>query len=163
GVADCKGLDLSELLTLKADHRPLKELVGATVLELPEFVGVDCDIWIPAARPDVLTVQNVGAVQAKLILQGANIPATAEAEEALHRRGIISVPDFVANAGGVICAAVEHRGGTEAQAFASIEEKLHQNTREVLELSRRENYTPRAAAQEIAEARLREAQSYRRG
>jgi len=81
-----------------------------------------------------------------LILQGANIPATAEAETILHQRGVLSVPDFIANAGGVICAAVEYHGGTEASAFALIAEKIRHNSQIVLTRSRDLRIEPRQAA-----------------
>jgi glutamate dehydrogenase/leucine dehydrogenase len=95
-------------------------------------------------------------------LQGANIPATPEAEAMLHERGALSVPDFIANAGGVICAAVEYHGGTEAQAFAVIGDKIRANTRAVLERARAERLLPRAAAIDLARKRVTEAQRYRR-
>ncbi|NNJ74033.1 MAG: Glu/Leu/Phe/Val dehydrogenase, partial [Anderseniella sp.] len=126
------------------------------------IVGVDCDILIPAARPDVLTGKNADSVKAKLILQGANIPATTAAEEALHSRGILSVPDFIANAGGVICAAVEFHGGSEAAAFAEIDDKIRRNTREVLERAQSENEQPRTSATMLACERIRTAMSLRR-
>ncbi len=80
----------------------------------------------------------------------------------LHQRGIISVPDFVANAGGVICGSVEYRGGTKSAAFVEIEEKIKENTAAVLDLARREKVDPRAAAMELAKRRVGEAMSYRR-
>ena len=63
-----------------------------------------------------------------MILQGTNIPATDEAERWMHEHGILSFPAFIANAGGVICAAVEYHGGNQAQALATIEEKIRLNT-----------------------------------
>ncbi len=75
-------------------------------------IDVECDIWIPAARPDVIRDDNVARLRARLVLQGANIPFTLGAEKLLHERGVLVVPDFIANAGGVICAAMEYRGAT---------------------------------------------------
>jgi glutamate dehydrogenase (NAD(P)+) len=98
----------------------------------------------------------------KLILQGANIPITREAEEILHRRGVLSVPDFIANAGGVICASVEYHGGTQAAAFAVIREKIAANTVEVLQRAKAEQVTPRVAAERLARDRVRRAMSFRR-
>ena len=92
---------------------------------------------MPAARPDVIDETNALRLQCKVIIQGANIPCTPQAERILHGRGILSVPDFVANAGGVICASVEYHGGTQKQAFETIEEKIRENTHAVLELARR--------------------------
>ena len=120
-----------------------------------------CDIWIPAARPDVLHAGNAARLQAKLVAQGANIPATAEAEAALHARGVLVLPDFIANAGGVICAAVEYHGGTEAAAFAAIAEKIGHNMSQVLEQASRTHSMPRTAAVELAEQRVRQAAGYR--
>ena len=80
----------------------------------------------------------------------------------MHERGILSVPDFVANAGGVICGSVEYHGGTKTQAFNEIEEKMRANTRAVLEKAREEKLAPREAALALAKERVKEAMSYRR-
>ena len=97
------------------------------------ILDIDCEIWIPAARPDVLRADNVARLQTRMVVQGANIPCTPEAELALHKRGILNVPDFIANAGGVICAAIEYHGGTQHAAFEYIDERIRANTRLVLE------------------------------
>ena len=60
--------------------------------------------------------------------QGANIPCTLEAEEALQQRGVLALPDFITNAGGVSCAAFEYQGGTERAAFEHIDECIRANT-----------------------------------
>ena len=90
---------------------------------------MDCEIWIPAARPDVIHEGNVARLRAKLVVSGANIPTTTEAERHLHERGCSVCPDFIANAGGVICAAMEYHGATEAAAFEAIEEKIRSEHR----------------------------------
>ena len=131
-------------------------------LDRDAIIGVICDIWIPAARPDVIRLDNVQRLQTKLVLQGANIPITADAEETLHRRGILSIPDFIANAGGVICAAVEYHGGSRAQALATIDEKIRANTTEVLAAAERNRTLPRHAALVLAEHRIRSAMGLRR-
>ena len=118
------------------------------------IVGVACDIWIPAARPDVIHEGNVHEVKAKLVVEGANIPVTHEAERMLHERGVLVIPDFIANAGGVICAAMEYRGATQCAAFEAIEEKLHENTRLLLEASESEGVVPRDAAVSLARQRV---------
>jgi glutamate dehydrogenase (NAD(P)+) len=156
------GLDVDKLLTWRDGGESVADFPGGTPVSHEELIGYDCDIWIPAARPDVLTEDNAGQIQARMIVSGANIPATAGAEQILHERGVILVPDFIANAGGVICAAVELAGGTASQAFATIEEKIRANTRAVLERSRSEGVLPRAAAEELAMEHLREAMAYRR-
>jgi glutamate dehydrogenase/leucine dehydrogenase len=161
-VVNPEGLDLEGLLAHKAAGGTVSAFPGGRPLGRDDLVGVDCDIWIPAARPDVLTEANVGRLKARLVLQGANIPATRAAEAWMHTHGVVSVPDFIANAGGVICAAVEFHGGSEAQAFATIEEKIRANTEETLDRARKAGILPRDAAVEMARRRVTEAQRYRR-
>ncbi len=96
------------------------------------------------------------------MLQGANVPATLAAERILADRGIVNVPDFIANAGGVICAAVEYHGGTRVQAFAVIEERIRANTHAVLTRAGAQRVTPREAAERLARERVEEALRYRR-
>ncbi len=160
-ITNADGLDVSRLIAFKEAGRALGDFPDGRRLDGGDIVSVECDLWIPAARPDVLDASNVGRLRAKLVLQGANIPATPEAEALLHARGVVVVPDFIANAGGVICAAVEYHGGTEGQAFAAIEQKIRENTRAVLTRARDGGVPPRAAAEEIARARLTEAATYR--
>ena len=108
------GLDVEKLCELMQDRQGVTAYEDGEVLGRDAFVDIECEIFVPAAQPDVITVDNANDLKCKLILQGANIPATAEAEKILHEKGIISVPDFVANAGGVICGSVEYRGGTKS-------------------------------------------------
>ena len=97
-----------------------------------------------------------------MIVQGANIPITYAAEKILHEKGILNIPDFIANAGGVICAAMEYQGASEGAALQSIEEKLRRNTRLVLEDTARRNILPREASVELALTRVKKAMSFRR-
>jgi glutamate dehydrogenase (NAD(P)+) len=106
---------------------------------------------------------NADQVRAKVILQGANLPVTAGAEAALAQRGILSVPDVIANAGGVICASVEYRGGGRGQAFTEIAERITANTTELLErVASQRHLLPRQAAVAMARSRLDAARMYRR-
>jgi glutamate dehydrogenase (NAD(P)+) len=161
-LVDPDGIDVAALIALKKEGRGVAGYGKGRTLDVDAIIDVDCDIWIPAARPDVLRADNVGRLRTKLVAQGANIPASAEAEQSLHARGILNIPDFIANAGGVICAAVEYRGGTETGALQEIDEKIRRNTRAVLRMASDEKITPRAAAERIADARIRRAMSYRR-
>jgi glutamate dehydrogenase (NAD(P)+) len=77
----------------------------------------------------------------------------------LHERGVLSVPDFIANAGGVICAAVEFHGGNERQALDVIQDKVRRNVREVLDRAQGA-ITPREAAIALARERVQEAMGY---
>ena len=157
------GLDLAALIAHKTgDGRPsVGSFAGGAAIDSDALVGVECDIWIPAARPDVLTAGNAPALKARLVLQGANIPATEEAERILHERGVLNVPDFIANAGGVICAAVEYHGGSESQAMQTIADKIERNVREVIDRSRAGSISLRAAALDLARLRVEEAMRYR--
>jgi glutamate dehydrogenase/leucine dehydrogenase len=159
---DGDGLDIDALIALKNSGQPLGASPRGKKLPLDAVIDVDCDIWIPAARPDVLHKDNVGRLHTKIVAQGANIPCTLEAEKILAERGILSLPDFIANAGGVICAATEYHGGTEASAFAAIDEKIRANSKLVLEDAARLKILPRAAAVALAERRVRNAMALRR-
>jgi glutamate dehydrogenase (NAD(P)+) len=159
GVA---GIDVARLIALKDGGKSVVDYDGGHRLERDALLDIECDIWIPAARPDVVREDNVGRLKARLVLEGANIPFTAGAEQALHERGVLVIPDFIANAGGVICAAMEYRGATQAAAFAAIEEKIRANTSAVLDAVRAKRLAPRQAALDLAIAQVRQAMTYRR-
>ena len=156
-IADENGLDIAALVALKNEGRPLKDYPRGRKLGRDEVVDLACDIWIPAARPDVVHEGNVGRLRTRIVAQGANIPCTAKAEEALAAKGILVIPDFIANAGGVICAAMEWQRATEAAAFAAIDEKIRLNTRAVLAEAMHSRTLPRAAAMALAVQRVRAA------
>lgn len=161
-IAAPAGLDLDELIALKRAGKSVVESSHGERLGGDAVIAIPCDIWIPAARPDVLNSDNVDSLKARLVMQGANIPATPEAELRLHQRGILSVPDFIANAGGVICASVEYHGGTERTAFDAIASKIERNARDVLQSVRTDGLLPRDAASRLAERRIRAAMALRR-
>jgi glutamate dehydrogenase (NAD(P)+) len=161
-IANPDGVSVADLIRLKDAGRSVCDFVGGRVLDRDAVLDVECDIWIPAARPDVVREDNVHRLRTRLVLQGANIPFTPGAEQVLHDRGVLVVPDFIANAGGVICAAMEYHGATAGAAFAAIEEKIQTNTALVLEAATAQRVTPRRAALDLATARVRRAMSYRR-
>lgn len=156
------GLDVAGLIALKQGGRSVFEFGAGEVLDGEDAVGLACDIWVPAARPDVIREDNLDRLQARLVVPGANIAVTDGAELELHRRGVLCLPDFIANAGGVICASVEYHGGTQAGAIQTIEEKIRANTEAVLAVVERENRTPRDAAVSMAAERVRSAMAMRR-
>ena len=153
-VHDDDGLDASALIAHKEQGLPLRDYAAGDKLDRAAVICVDCDILIPAARPDVIRADNQAEVKATLIVQGANIGVTEGAEKLLHKRGVLCIPDFIANAGGVICAAVEYRGGTEAEAFNVIDQSIRANTAEVLDIAEREGIRPREAAVTMAKERV---------
>lgn len=161
-IADDGGLDIAALIAHKQAGHTLGEFPHGKRLDRNAVIDAHCDIWIPAARPDVIRADNVDRLRTKLVAEGANIPCTQEAEEALHRRGVLCLPDFLANAGGVICAAVEYHGGSEQQALAAIDEKIRNNVRAVLDEMKRSGGLPRDAAIGLAHRRVREAAAIRR-
>lgn len=156
------GLDLGAVLAAKEAGGTLATVGGGTLGPTDHILDVPCEIWIPAARPDVLTTRTVGRLHAKLVVQGANIPATLEAEAMLAKAGVLTIPDFIANAGGVICASVEYHGGSEAVALQTIEEKIRRNVAEMLAGMKQGGLLPRIAAERMAFARLEEAAATRR-
>jgi len=157
-----KGIDVARLIALKDFGKGVTDYPDGKKLDVDAVIDIECEIWIPAARPDVIRKDNVARLKTKLIPQGANIPFTPEAERILHERGVLVIPDFIANAGGVICASVEYHGGTQSQAFQTIEEKIRANTQEVLADAKKSGTLPRQAAVEMAEARLRRAMTHHR-
>jgi len=161
-VINSSGLDLETLTELKRKGGSVTDYDGGETGTSDAVIDVECDIWIPAARPDVIRRDNVDRLNTRMVLQGANVPVTLDAESVLHERGILSVPDFIANAGGVICAAVEYHGGTQGGAFATIEEKIRFNTREVLRNAKDAGTPPRTAAIKLADQRLRRAMTFSR-
>ena len=161
-VVDPDGIDVEELIAIKDERGQVRDYRKGSKIERDAVIDVECEIWIPAARPDVICVDNVDRLRTKLVLQGANIPVTPKAETRLHARGILTIPDFIANAGGVICAAVEYRGGTPKAAFEAIADKISSNTAQVLEETVGAKNPPRQAAMDLALRRVRSAMRYRR-
>jgi len=161
-VYNAEGLDIDALITLKESHSSVTSYTDAEAMSSDAIIDIACDIWIPAARPDVIHKDNVHRLQTKLVIEGANIPITYEAEKILHDRGILCIPDFIANAGGVICAAMEYHGSTQTAAFEAIEEKLCENIRMVLKESEKKGVLPRESAVSLAIARVEKAMSFNR-
>ncbi|MDH3642122.1 MAG: Glu/Leu/Phe/Val dehydrogenase [Gammaproteobacteria bacterium] len=163
GARTCPGgFTLDRLIDFKRTGGSVSEFDEGEAVDGADLVGVDCEVWIPAARPDVLRADNVKTMRAKVIAQGANIPATPEAEALLAEMSILVLPDFVANAGGVICAAVEYHQGSEAQALTTIEDKIGTNIVAVLERAVADKLLPRHAALAIARDRIATAMTFRR-
>jgi glutamate dehydrogenase (NAD(P)+) len=166
GTVHCAdGLDVDRLLAIKADNGNVIDYpdgpgVGKDAAEA--IIDVECDIWIPAARPDVIREDNVDRLRTSMVVSGANIPMTLGAEKMLHERGVLCIPDFIANAGGVICAAMEYQGASEAAAMDIIAEKLSYNVRRVLDIMHSEDCLPREAAEDMAHRRVRRAMGLRR-
>lgn len=161
GVSDSKGLlykkdgiDFSKLETTKARNGSVTAYGSGGILPANDIISLPVDILITAAVPDLIKKEDVDKVKAKVIVEGSNIPMGAETEELLHKRGVLAVPDFVANAGGVISSYIEYNGGGKEEMFSLVEKKITANTKEVLERAKRFGISPRAAAMKIAEERV---------
>lgn len=157
-----EGIDIRELINVKKDTGSVVHYKNGIIKSCEELFSIQCDILIPAATADVINRYNAEGIRARLILQGANIPATKEAEAIMHDRGILSVPDFIANAGGVIMAAMEYARKSEREAFEAISERIKTNTGLVIEKSFKEGILSRHAAESIAKERILNAMVYRR-
>jgi glutamate dehydrogenase (NAD(P)+) len=161
-VYNSGGLDVEALWELKRNGQSVSEFSGGKSIDSDSLIDIDCDIWVPAARPDVINDENVKRLNTRIVAQGANIPATISAENYLHQKKITCLPDFIANAGGVICAAMEYQGSSQSAAFDAIREKIRNNTTEMFERSDNRSIPLREAAQAMAEVRIRAAMSTRR-
>ncbi len=101
------GMDAAALMAYVKDTGGVAGFAGAEVLDNAAFWGVPCDILIPAALESQITADNAGQVQAKLVIEGANGPTTPEADDILHDKGVLVLPDVIANAGGVTVSYFE--------------------------------------------------------
>lgn len=167
-LGDPDGLDIPGLLAER------ERLGDAFVHEHPELalpsrgeLFTDVEILVPAAMQNVLPARDVPEVRARLIVEGANLPTSAEAQSELHARGVTVVPDFIANAGGVVSAAfaMEQRFSAfrpdPQQIFETVSQKLRLNATTTLEEAQRAKATPHQAARGLAQSRVRAAMDLR--
>ncbi len=157
-IYDENGLDYDELMNTKSEKRTVTAYGKGKVLGTRELFGLPVDILVPGARPDVITAENAGGVKAKIISEAANLPIRYEVEMSLMKRGMTVIPDFVANAGGVISSWCETEGWDAEKMFRIVEEKIKNNTKVMLEHAENiDGKDTRKAALEIAEQRVRDA------
>ncbi len=151
------GIDVKRLQEVKEKTGSVINYIGGKFLPPKELFGLPVDIVIPAALPDSINMDNVSRIKAKIVVEAANIPTTVEVEEHLDKNGILVVPDFVANAGGVISSYAEYRGYNPHRMFELVQKKIRKNTKLILDLAKKENIKPRDAALTIAKERVRKA------
>lgn len=161
---DSQGLDIPQLLQRRS------EVGDDLVNEYPELkidpgaeLFAEAEIIVPAALQDVIDKDAAERIGARLVVEGANLPTSPEAQAVLFRRGIAMVPDFVANAGGVVSAAYAmdaryspFRAETDS-IFTTVSEKLRANTRTVLDTAADRAVTPHTAARALAQERVKAA------
>lgn len=145
-----KGLDGAKLMALKNAGKSVAQYGNGKKISHDELFGLSADILIPAAVTDVINDKNKHVIKAKIIVEGANIPMQERIERELFSRGIMIVPDFVANAGGVISSYAEYRGYNPKRMFELVERKIVRSTRIVLGKSLRERRPAREIGMELA-------------
>jgi glutamate dehydrogenase (NAD(P)+) len=149
--ADPKGIDIAKAIdhTKPGAHRTLEGLPGTSPITSDDLLAMDVAVLIPAALEAQITADNASSVRAKVIVEGANGPVTAEADRMLTGRGVTIVPDILANAGGVVVSCFEWVQ-SRAQFYCELDEVER----------RLEIYMRRAMESMLAKAKVYDA-SYR--
>lgn len=156
-IYDSNGLSAKELLHIKAYKLPVSDYQGGQKLSHKEIFNLPADILIPASVTDVINNSNKGKIKAKIIVEGANIPMNESVEDELFKKGILIVPDFVANAGGVISSYAEYRGYNPKRMFDVVEGKIKKAVEKVLKVSIKKNINPRQIAVALAKEKIEKA------
>ncbi len=168
-VYDPQGVDVEKLLSLRAkegDKAVLKASRGEKIARGKEL-EVPVDILIPGATGDVITEENMKNVKAKMIVEGANFPTKPAAQQFFHEKGILMVPDFVANAGAVMGAgkAMDNRYSCDIlepkEVYETVKRKMWKNVTMVMEESQKSKRLPREVALDISKERVRKAMELR--
>ena len=151
-VYDPDGLDMPAVMAWMQEHRRLEGFPGVQYLPNNEQLELDCDLLVPAAVENQITSKNVDRIQAKLIVEGANGPTTMVASKLLEKRGVVIVPDILANAGGVTVSYfewVQDRMGyfwTEAIVNSRLEQIMVNAFNEVDQTAQKYDVSLRTAA-----------------
>ena len=149
------GFDKNQIGKLIKEKKAVSHYRGnVKKLKAEEFWKIPVDILIPASVTDVINDTNKKHIKAKIIVEAANIPMRENIEDEFLQKGVLIVPDFVANSGGVISSFCEHEGHTLDLMFKTVENKITNTARIVLEESIRKNKNPRHVALELAQSRL---------
>ena len=156
GYHNAGGIDVPGAIAYAQEHHSLDGYRGGDRITNDAVLELPCDVLVPAALEKQLTVRNAPNVQAKLIVEGANGPTTPEADEIFNQRGIIVIPDIVANAGGVTVSYFEwaqDRSGyfwKESEVNERLADVLNENFARVSELAQMRGVTLRTAAYMLA-------------
>lgn len=163
GTADPQGLDVQALIQWCAEHRTVDGFPGGEPFKNTDIVGWDADVLIPAALEDAITAENAHQVKAEIIVEGANAPTSPEADEMLAERGVLIIPDILANAGGVSVSYFEWAQNIQQfrwdldrvnDELSKVMRKAYQAVRQV---SRERNIDMRTAAFVLAIQRVGQA------
>lgn len=154
------GLDLDALAQQLSDKGSLDGLEDADQLDPDDLMGVDCDVLVPAARAGMLDGDGADRVRARIVTEGANGPLTPEADAALRERGVLVLPDVLANVGGVVVSAFEwlqdrrHERWDEPTVNDRLRERIETATDATLDRAHGDDTTARRAAYAIALERV---------
>lgn len=167
-VHDPDGLDVKTLVELRRQvGDACVQRYGTKPLPTGTELTVDTDILVPAARQDAVDENIARQTTATLVVEGANMPTTPAAKAVLAERGVVVVPDFIANAGGVVAAAFAMDARYSAfrpdpeRIFTTVSSKLRANTTRVIEEGLSRGTTAHEAALALAQERVREAMRLR--
>jgi glutamate dehydrogenase/leucine dehydrogenase len=167
GVYADGGIDVDAALRHKADTKSLAGLKGTKEMDPDDIVSFDCDILLPSALENAITMKNVGKVKAKIIAELANGPTTPGADRVLDDEGVFLVPDILANAGGVTVSYYEWVQDqysffwSERQINETLEQTIQTAFNSVHETAKRYNTDMRTGAYILAVGRVVEATSVR--
>lgn len=138
------------------DKLPLAETFPKNKISDADFWSLPVDILIPASVTDVINESNKNKIRAKIIVEAGNIPMNEKIENEFFEKGTLLVPDFVANAGGVISSYAEYRGYNPKKMFDLVSKKVRNATKLVLTESMKEKRNPREVGMEIAVRKVEE-------
>ncbi len=156
GIYNAKGLDIPDVLAWRQKNRYLSGYKRAEPITNDQLLALDCEVLVPAAMENVITAKNADSIRAKIIVEGANGPTAAGADEILDRKGIFVVPDILANAGGVTVSYfewVQDRGGyfwDEETVISRLATIMTTSFRNVLDVAKKYNVNMRIAAYTLA-------------
>jgi glutamate dehydrogenase (NAD(P)+) len=156
GLSNPKGIDIHQLLDFKRRNNTILGFPGAEAMPSEELMVSECEILIPAARENVITSRNAEQIKAKVVVEGANGPTTAVADDILAKKHIFIMPDILANAGGVTASYfewVQDRQGyfwKEAIVNEQLETILRDSFEDVVRYAEAHNVNNRIAAYMLA-------------
>ncbi|MEM2869924.1 MAG: Glu/Leu/Phe/Val dehydrogenase [Thermoplasmata archaeon] len=163
GVINEKGIDYKALIEHKNKTGKVGGFPGTKPISNEELLELKCDILFPAALENVITSKNAKNIKAKIVCELANGPTTPEADEVLYKNGVLVLPDFLANAGGVTVSYFEQVQNTYnyywplEEVHRQLDAKMTKAFNDVYEMSKREKVHMRLAAYMVAVKRVADA------
>ena len=160
GVRNGAGLDVTALFEHVKRTGTVKGFSGGTACSNEEVLAAECEVLIPAALGDVLNRRNAAEIRARIVVEGANGPTSPEADEIFEKRGVLVVPDILANAGGVTVSYFEwvqnlqHLTWDEDRVNAELEKIVKEAYERIAQISRTRKIPLRTAAFILAIGRV---------